>query len=61
MSKTAARHGTLGSCQIAAAPNTAIVANHTHISGPNSPPTFAVPWRWIENSASRIAKVTGMT
>src|SRR4029079_18941831 len=34
---------TRGSCQIAAAPNAAIVANQTHISGPNSPPTFAVP------------------
>jgi hypothetical protein len=31
------------------------------VIGPNDTPTFAVPWRWIANSAIRIPIVIGTT
>ena len=40
-------------------PRTATATNHTHITGPNSAPTRPVPWRWIANSATRMAIVVG--
>ena len=36
-----------------------MVTNHTHITGPNSRPTLAVPCRWIKKSAQMMTSVTG--
>ena len=35
--------------------------NHSTMIGPNSPPTRAVPRRWIANSATRMPSVIGST
>ncbi len=42
-------------------PSAAITTNHSTMIGPNSLPTSAVPWRWIQNSAIRITIVIGST
>ena len=42
-------------------PSTASVMNHIGMTGPNSTPIRAVPWRWITNSTTRIAMVSGTT
>ncbi len=43
------------------APSSAMSANHTTITGPNSRPMTAVPLRWTANSASRITSASGST
>ena len=43
------------------APSTAIVANHTTITGPNSRPTAPVPKRWMANRPIKIATEIGTT
>ena len=43
------------------APSTAITANHTTITGPNSRPTVPVPKRWMANRATRMATAMGTT
>ena len=42
-------------------PSTASTMNHRIITGPNKAPTSAVPERWMANSRTRIAMVSGMT
>ena len=42
-------------------PSTASMTNHRIITGPNNAPTSAVPERWMANSSTRIAMVSGMT
>ena len=44
-----------------AAPDTASATNHTTMIGPKARPTFAVPLRWIQNSTTITARVTGIT
>jgi len=42
-------------------PRTAMVPNHSTITGPNSRPMAAVPRYWTRNSAIRITTVIGLT
>lgn len=41
-------------------PVTARTVNHNSITGPNTLPTASVPWRWIRNRTTTMAKVAGM-
>ena len=42
-------------------PSTASTANHSAVTGPNSLPTLAVPWRCTMNSAVSTTSVIGTT
>ena len=48
-----------GAAQILTTPSRPMTTNQTSMTGPNSLPMLAVPRRWIRNSPTRIAIVTG--
>ena len=50
-----------GSRTISRAPSVAIVANHTSMIGPKTPPTLAVPYFWKKNNKKRMRRVAGST
>ena len=50
-----------GSRTMPETPSTASTANHTSMTGPNSPPTTAVPRCCTRNSAISSASEKGMT
>src|SRR5882672_5168365 len=52
---------TAGFLRMPLTPSTAIVANQTTMTGPNTAPTPAVPRLWNMNRPTRIASVIQMT
>ena len=48
-----------GAAVMLTAPSSPMTRNQATITGPNSRPIRWVPWRWMANSATRIASVTG--
>jgi hypothetical protein len=42
-------------------PSAASAMNQTQVIGPKLTPTRAVPWRWIQNRATRMPSVIGTT
>ena len=55
------REHAAASLTIQGSPSTAMVTNHTTITGPNSAPTRAVPRDWIMNRPTRMTTVIGTT
>jgi len=50
-----------GCCAMPQMPRIANTANQTSMTGPNSPPTAAVPWRCIRKSTVNRTSEIGMT
>ncbi len=51
----------MGGARIHGNPTSAMLMNHTTITGPNKAPTVRVPRDWIMKSAIRITIVTATT